>query len=93
MASIVSAIVGIKKLNQRTVNSYYIEKDDWNDYLAEAIELATLEAAREAFGGIYSVEQTAKFERDRVIKMCCQLLDLSYQLETKQLPQTIRGFF
>ena len=93
LASIVNAIVGIKKLNQRGVNSYYIQEDDWNDYLAEAIEIAILEAAREAFGGIYSVEQlTAKFERDRVLRMCYQLLELSYQQETKQLPQSIREF-
>jgi hypothetical protein len=93
LASIVNALVGIKKLNQRNFNSYYINQNDWNDYLAEAIELASLEAAKEAFGGIYSVEQLfTKFDRDLVIEMCAQLLQLSYQQETKQLPQTIREY-
>jgi hypothetical protein len=93
LASIVNALVGIKKLNQRNFNSYYINQNDWNDYLAEAIELASLEAAKEAFGGIYSVEQlSTKFDRDLVIEMCAQLLQLSYQQETKQLPQTIREY-
>ncbi|AFZ34126.1 protein of unknown function DUF29 [Stanieria cyanosphaera PCC 7437] len=94
LASIVNAVVGIKKLNLRDKNSYYIKKeDDWNDYLEEAIELASLEAAKEAFGGIYSVEQlSTKFDRDRVIKMGFQLLQLTYQEETKKLPQIIQEF-
>jgi hypothetical protein len=93
LASIVNAVVGIKKLNLRDKNSYYLQENDWNDYLEEAIELASLEAAKEAFGGIYSVEQLAtRFDRDRVIKMCRQLLQLSYQQETKKLPQIIREF-
>ena len=54
LASIVNAVVGIKKLNQRERNSYYIKESDWSDYNDEAIELATLEAAKEAFGGIYT---------------------------------------
>lgn len=93
LASIVNAVVGIKKLNLRDKNSYYIKESDWNDYLEEAIELASLEAAKEAFGGIYSVEQlVARFDRDRVIKTGFQLLQLTYQEETKKLPQTIREF-
>lgn len=93
LASIVNAVVSIKKLNQRKLNSYYIGEDEWSDYLAEAIELATLEAAREAFGGIYSVEQlVTKFDRAHVIEMSNQLLQLSYHQETKQLPLAIREF-
>ena len=53
LASIVNAVVGIKKLNLRDKNSFYIKESDWNSYLEEAIELASLEAAKEAFGGIY----------------------------------------
>lgn len=93
LASIVNAVVGIKKLNLRDKNSYYIKESDWNDYLEEAIELASLEAAKEAFGGIYSVEQlSARFDRNRVMKTGFQLLQLTYQEETKKLPQTIREF-
>ncbi|MDJ0574492.1 MAG: hypothetical protein QNJ65_04925 [Xenococcaceae cyanobacterium MO_234.B1] len=93
LASIVNAVVGIKKLNLRDKNSYYLKESDWNDYLEEAIELASLEAAKEAFGGIYSVEQlSARFDRDKVMQMGFQLLQLTYQEETKKLPQTIRGF-
>lgn len=59
--------------------------------LDHKIELASLEAGKEAFGGIYSVEQlSTKFNRDRVIKTGFQLLQLTYQEETKKLPQTIR---
>ena len=93
LASIVNAVVGIKKLNQRERNSYYIKESDWSDYNDEAIELATLEAAKEAFGGIYSVEQlTTKFDRERVMQICFQLLQLTYREESKHLPQTIRKF-
>jgi hypothetical protein len=93
LASIVNAVVAIKKLNLRDKNSYYLNESDWNDYLEEAIELASLEAAKEAFGGIYSVEQlSTKFDRDRVMKTGLQLLQLAPQAETKKLPQTIREF-
>jgi len=91
LASIVNAVVGIKKLNLRDKKSYYIKEEDWDIYLEEAIELASLEAAKEAFGGIYFVEQlAARFDRDLVMKTGLQLLQLTYQEETKKLPQTIR---
>ena len=94
LASIVNAVVGIKKLNLRERQSYYIKESDWDDFLEEAIELACLEAAKEAFGGIYSVEQlVAKFDRDRVMQIGGQLLQLTYQEDTRKLPQIIRGFF
>ena len=65
LASIVNAVVGIKKLNLRDKNSYYLKESDWKHYLEEAIELAILEATKEAFGGIYSVEQlSVRFDRD-----------------------------
>ncbi len=93
LASIVNAVVGIKKLNLIDKNSFYIKESDWNNYLEEAIELASLEAAKEAFGGIYSVEQlVTRFDRDRVMKTGYQLLQLTYQQETKKLPHTIREF-
>ena len=93
LASIVNAVVGIKKLNLKDKKSYYIKESDWDDYLEEAIELASLEAAKEAFGGIYSVEKLAtRFNRDRVMKIGLQLLQLTYQEETKKLPQVIREF-
>ncbi|MGK7896621.1 MAG: DUF29 family protein [Xenococcus sp. (in: cyanobacteria)] len=93
LASIVNAAVGIKKLNLRDKNSHYIKENEWNNYLEEAIELACLEAAKEAFGGIYSVEQlSTRFDRDRVMQTGLKLLQLTYQEETKKLPQTIREF-
>lgn len=93
LASIVNAVVRIKKLNQREKNFYYIKATDWSDYLEEAIELASLEAAREAFGGIYSVEQLSeKFNRDRVLTIASQLLELTYQKESRDLPKAIREF-
>ena len=93
LASIVNAVVRIKKLNQRDKNSYYIKATDWNDYLEEAIELAILEAAKEAFGGIYNVEQLLeKYDRDRVSTIAFQLLEITYQRESKDLPRIIREF-
>lgn len=93
LASIVNAIVKIKKLNQRDKNSYYIKATDWDNYLEEAVELASLEAAKEAFGGIYSVEQLSqKFDRDRVLTTAWQMLELTYQNDSKDLPRVIRGF-
>ncbi|WP_019508886.1 hypothetical protein [Pleurocapsa sp. PCC 7319] len=93
LASIVNAVVRIKKLNQRDKNSYYIKATDWDDYLEEALELASLEAAKEAFGGIYSVEQLSeKFNCDRVLTIAWQMLELTYQKDSKDLPRAIRGF-
>ena len=93
LASIVNSVVGIKKLNFRDKNSYYLGESELHDYLEEAIELASLEAAKEAFGGIYSVDQlAARFERDRVMATGFELLQLTYREETKKLPQIIRKF-
>ena len=93
LASIVNAVVRIKKLNQRDRNSYYIKAADWDDYLAEAMELAGLEAAKEAFGGIYSVEQlSARFDSDGILMIAMQMLELTYQKDSKNLPRAIREF-
>jgi hypothetical protein len=93
LASIINAVVAIKKLNTRDTNSYYLKESDWDDYLDEAIELAILEAAKEAFGGIYSVEQlTEKFDRQQAIETALALLKLTYQVEAKKLPQRLREF-
>ena len=93
LASIVNAVVRIKKLNQRDRNSYYIKATDWDDYLEEAVELSCLDAAKEAFGGIYSVEQLSqKFDRDRILTIAGRMLELTYQKDSKDLPRIIREF-
>lgn len=55
--------------------------------------MASLEAAKEAFRGIYSAEQwSERFNCDRVLPVASQLLELTYQKESKDLPETMRKF-
>jgi hypothetical protein len=89
-STIINCVVEIQKLNLKdNKTSWYIK--DFSDYLEEAYDRAILEAATEAFGGIYSAEQLeTKFERDLVINFAKELLELTLSIKPKLLTMELR---
>ena len=61
VVSIRNSLVEIKKINlKENKKSYYINKDEWDNYLEEEIELAIGDASVEVLNGIYTEFQLAE---------------------------------
>jgi hypothetical protein len=94
-ASIGDSIRQIKKLNLKdNKKSYYIQQNDWSEYLEEAFEVAILEASIEVSGGNYTPIQLEEIvNKKQVFKIASSLIDLTYQYPAKDLLSVVREYF
>ncbi|AFZ37792.1 protein of unknown function DUF29 [Stanieria cyanosphaera PCC 7437] len=94
-ASISDSVRQIKKLNLKdNKKSYYIDQDNWSEYLEEAFEVAILEASIEVCGGTYTPIQLEEIvDKEQIIKTASSLINFSYQYSTKDLLSVIREYF
>ena len=90
-ASIRKALVEIKKINlKENKKSYYINKDEWDNYLEEEIELAIGDASVEVLNGIYTEFQLAEMvDKNSIISTALNFLELTYVHSVKDLPKAI----
>ncbi|MFM6108307.1 MAG: DUF29 family protein [Sphaerospermopsis kisseleviana] len=91
VASIRNALVEIKKINlKENKKSYYINKDEWDNYLEEEIELAIGDASVEVLNGIYTEFQLAEMvDKNSIISTALNFLELTYVHSVKDLPKAI----
>ncbi|MBC5796339.1 DUF29 family protein [Sphaerospermopsis sp. LEGE 00249] len=91
VASIRNALVEIKKINlKENKKSYYINKDEWDNYLEEEIELAIGDASVEVLNGIYTEFQLAEMvDKNNIISTALNFLELTYIHSVKDLPKAI----
>ncbi|MEA5579713.1 hypothetical protein, partial [Anabaena sp. UHCC 0451] len=91
VVSIRNALVEIKKINlKENKKSYYINKDEWDSYLEEEIELAIGDASVEVLNGIYTEFQLAEMvDRNNIISTAFNFLELTYTNSVKDLPKAI----
>lgn len=91
IASISDSIIQIKKLNLKTnKNSYYIQPDQWQPYLEEAIEQAIRPASIEILeGSLKSTQLSAMIEQNVLLNIAQKLLNLTYEYPVKDLPHRI----
>lgn len=91
VASISDSIIQIKKLNLKdNKNSYYIQPDQWQSYLEEAIEQAIRPASVEILeGSLKSLQLSALIERNTLLDISKKLLNLTYEYSIKDLPRRI----
>jgi hypothetical protein len=94
-ASISDSIRQIKKLNLKdNKKSYYIQQNEWSEYLEEAFEVAILEASIEVSGGTYTPIQLEEIvDQEQVIKTALTLINFTYLYSAKDLLSTVRGYF
>ncbi len=94
-ASISDSLRQIKKLNLKdNKKSYYIQPEDWDEYLEEALEAAILEASIEVSGGIYTPMQLEEVvDREQIREIALYLITLTYQYSAKDLLSIVRKYF
>lgn len=93
-ASISDSIVQIAKLNLKdNKTSYYIQIDEWQPYLEEAIEVALRPASVEVLNGQFKPKQLSEqINRKELLIISQQLLNLIYTTSRKELPDAIDPF-
>jgi len=91
VASIRNSLVEIKKINlKENKKSYYINKDEWDNYLEEEIELAIGDASVEVLNGIYTEFQLAEMvNKNNIISTALNFLELTYVHSVKDLPKAM----
>lgn len=94
LASISDSIVQIAKLNLKdNKTSYYIKADEWQSYLEEAIEEAIRPASVEVLDGQLKPKQLSeRIDRERLMTIAQQLLNLTYTTSRKELLDAIDEF-
>jgi Domain of unknown function DUF29 len=91
LASIADSVVQIAKLNLKdNKTSYYIQSDEWQSYLEEAIEGAIRPASVEVLGGQIKPKQLSELiDRVQLINVAQLLLNLTYTTSRRALPDAI----
>ena len=91
VASISDSIRQIKKLNLKdNKTSYYINSDEWQPFLAEAIEAAIRPASIEVLDGRLKPSQLSKqVDRPQLNAVAQKLLDLTYEYSAQDLPEIV----
>ncbi len=86
-ASISDSIRQIKKLNLKdNKTSYYINSNEWQSILEEAIEAAIRPASIEVLNGRLKPSQLSEMvDRTEIITVAQRLLDLTYEYSAKDL--------
>lgn len=94
VASISDSILKIQKLNLKgNKKSYYIDADQWFDFLEEALEAAIAPASTEILeGSLTPMQLSEKIDREQLLQTAQKLLDLTYQYPPKELPKIITNY-
>ncbi|MEB3178726.1 MAG: DUF29 family protein [Nostocaceae cyanobacterium] len=92
-ASISDSVRQIKKLNLKdNKTSYYINFDEWQPFLEEAIEAAINPASVEVLNGKLKPAQLSDMvDRTQIIMIAQKLLNLTYQHTAKDLPAIVNA--
>ncbi len=90
-ASIQNSLEEINTLNRKdNKTSYYINVDEWQPLLEEAIEAAIRPASLEIYNkSINRAKFAAELDQTQLIATATKLLDLTYSYSAKELPAII----
>ena len=93
-ASIRGSLVEIKKINlQDNRIAYYIQQDEWETMLEDAIEVAISDASVEVFDGAYTPFQISEMvDRERINAIAKSFLSLTYIHSKKDLPAVVNNY-
>lgn len=94
-ASISDSIRQIKKLNLKdNKTSYYINLDEWQPFLEEAVEAAINPVSVEVLDGRLKPSQISEMiNRNQLMMIAQRLLALTYQYPAKDLPAIVNTNF
>lgn len=87
-SSIRNSVQEIQDLNLKgNKNSYYINNDEWEDFIESVLMAAIADASEEVSNGIYNEFELAdSIDRVQLIEVTLALLNLTYQHSAKDLP-------
>ncbi|MFM2063116.1 MAG: hypothetical protein RLZZ507_2786 [Cyanobacteriota bacterium] len=93
-ASIRNAIREIKKLNlKENKKSYYINENEWSEYIEDELDGAIRDASVEVLNGVYSPFQLAEMvNQEQIINQSRELLQLTYNYSLKELPAVVDNY-
>lgn len=91
IASISDSVIEIQDLNLKdNKKSFYIQFNEWRPYLEEAIERAIRPASVEVMDGkLKPARVSEQINRNKLIEITLEFLDLTYQYSAKELPREI----
>nr|WP_199250546.1 DUF29 family protein [[Phormidium] sp. ETS-05] len=94
-ASIRDSVLEIQDLNLKdNKNSYYINSDEWQEFLETALEDAVFAASGEVAGGTYKPARLMEMiNQDQIISLAQEMLDLTYSQSGKLLRRAINQEF
>ena len=87
-SSIRNSVQEIQDLNLKgNKNSYYINNDEWEDFIESVLMAAIADASEEVSNGIYNEFELAEImDRGQLMEVTLALLNLTYQHSVKNLP-------
>lgn len=93
-ASMRNAVLEIQDINlKENKKSYYINLDDWYDYLENEIDVAISDASVEVLNGVYSPFQLAEMvDKEQIIYQSQALLKFTYDYSVKELPAVVDNY-
>ncbi|MBD2386985.1 DUF29 family protein [Cylindrospermum sp. FACHB-282] len=93
-ASIRNGVLEIQDVNlKENKKSYYIDIDEWNDYIEHEIDVAIRDASVEVLNGIYSPFQLAEIvDKEQIINQAKVLLELTYGYLINDLPGIVDDY-
>lgn len=94
-ASIADSVRQIKKLNLKdNKKSYYIQQNEWQSFLEEALDAAMIEASVEVSQGAYTPKQLNQVVNHQTILLVAQkLLDFTYSYSPRELLTVVQDNF
>ncbi|ACK72595.1 protein of unknown function DUF29 [Gloeothece citriformis PCC 7424] len=91
---IVDSVRQIKKLNLKyNKRSYYINIDQWSEFLEDAFQAAIRLASTEILGGNLKPKQIlSRVSQEKLMQIAQDLLALTYSYDSKDLPGQVDQF-
>jgi hypothetical protein len=94
-ASIRDSLRAIQKMNLKdNKTSYYINADEWEQVIQYEMEAAISTASVEVANGAYTPSQLSEIvDKNQIVRVAKQLLNLTYLHSIKDLPAAINDYF
>ncbi|MFN6179930.1 MAG: DUF29 family protein, partial [Dolichospermum sp.] len=94
VASIRNSLIEIKKINlKENKKSYYINQDEWDNWLEDEIELAIADASLEVMNGKFKRQQLSQMlNKPQLILTATELINFTYNYQIRELPDIIDDY-
>ena len=94
VASIRNSLIEIKKINlKENKKSYYINQDEWDNWLEDEIELAIADASLEVMSGKFKRQQLSQMlNKPQLILTATELINFTYNYQIRELPDIIDDY-